>query len=108
MGIFNIFSKKEDISELGKYAFEMQIDDIFSLIPTGVVLVGIIRKGKIHTNSDIMIIDKNGEILHKKIVSAMEQFYKPVSLAKKGQAVAIKLDNITKEEINIGNYIVIE
>lgn len=108
MSIFNIFSKKEDISDLGKFAFEMQIDDIFSLIPTGVVLVGIIRKGKIHTNSDIMIIDKKGEILHKKTVSAMEQFYKPVTFAKKGQAVAIKLDNISKEEINIGDYIVIE
>jgi translation elongation factor EF-Tu-like GTPase len=66
MGIFNIFSKKEDISGLGKFAFVMQIDDTFSLIPTGVVVVGIIKKGKIYTNSDIMIIDKKGNVLHKK------------------------------------------
>lgn len=80
--------------------FSMPIDDTFALKTEGeTVVVGIITSGTL-TPGDKLFVRTQSELLPVTVLG-IEAFHKPLTSAKAGDRVGIKLHGIRKEQIEL-------
>ena len=108
MGLFSkLFNnEKEEINNTqlpqeninGK--FHMVVDDVFTITGRGTVVTGKIDSGEIHLG-DIVYINqqRTTEVL------SIEMFRKTLDYAKAGENCGILLKDISRKEINRGDYL---
>lgn len=102
-------SENPDKAELEKASFKLQIEDIFRIKTSGLIVVGTISKGTIYNGADVLITDRTGEIIKKDTVAGLECPPKGIiESALEGEPVAIFLLNTTEEEIEAGFFVVIQ
>jgi translation elongation factor EF-Tu-like GTPase len=103
---------KSNILNLDEVFFKLLVEETFFINGRGVVACGRVNSGEISSDSDVAITDESGCITRYAKVSTIDYGFiskSPVpKSAKKDQNVGLLLKEIGLEEINRGNYIVIE
>jgi len=103
---------KSNILNLDEVFFKLLVEDTFFIKGRGVVACGRVNSGEISTDSDVAITDETGYIIRYTKVSTIDYGFiskSPIpKSAKKDWNVGLLLKEISLEDINRGNYIVIE
>jgi len=86
--------------------FSMKIDDVFSILGRGIVVVGTISSGEIALNDEILICDLNMNVKCTATIMGIEIFRKVINKAKSGDNVGLLLKNITRETISKGDILI--
>ncbi|WP_173702708.1 hypothetical protein [Clostridium tetanomorphum] len=97
---------------MDKVFFKLLVEETFVINGRGVVACGRVSSGEISPDSDVAITDESGYIIGYTKVSTIDYGFiskSPIpKSAKKDWNVGLLLKEISLEEINRGNYIVIE
>lgn len=103
---------KYNKSNLDEVFFKLLVEGTFFINGRGVVACGWVNSCEISPDSDVIITDESGYIIRYARVSTIDYGFiskSPIpKSAKKDWNVGLLLKEITLEEINRGNYIVIE
>lgn len=120
MGLFDLFKKKSDdygMSMVEKEVREkslqtnnftssseclMVVEDVFSIMGKGTVVVGKIEIGFISLYENVMI-ENTGKIAQ---VTGIEMFRKQLDTAQAGDRVGLLLDGISRDDIMIGSRLI--
>lgn len=98
-------TKEDENSPLVSDDFYMKIEDIFSISDKGTVVTGKISEGFVSANAEIELIGF-GKETKTVTVGAIEEFRQIRETAKAGDSVGILLNNLKKEELEVGQYLV--
>lgn len=108
MGLFSkLFNKEtkdtpqEIPSDYAKEKFHMTVDDVFTVMGKGTVVTGRIASGEIHVGDYVII---NGGQRTAEVIG-IEMFRKQLDYAKSGDNCGILLKDISRDEINSGDYL---
>lgn len=103
---------KSNILNLDEVFFKLLVEDTFFVNGRGVVACGRVNSGEISPDSDVTITDEAGYIIRYTKVSTIDYGFiskSPIpKSAKKDWNIGLLLKEISLEDINRGNYIVIE
>jgi translation elongation factor EF-Tu-like GTPase len=103
---------KSNIINLHEVFFKLLVEETFLINGRGIVACGRVSLGEISPDSDVIITDESGYIIRYAKVSTIEYGFiskSPIpKSAKKDWNVGLLLKEVSLEEINRGNYIVIE
>lgn len=121
MGLFDLFKKKNNDDygmtmvqkELNESSFNsnsfassseclMIVEDVFSIIGRGTVVVGKIESGSISLYENVMI-ENTGKIVQ---VVGIEMFRKQLDSAQAGDSVGLLLKDISRDDIMIGSRLI--
>ena len=83
----------------------MVIDDVFSLTGRGIAVTGKIVNGTLQVGDEVVI---QSSVVSKNInttVEAIEMFRKQVTVASAGELVGVMLSDISKGDVQSGDYI---
>lgn len=86
-------------------AFQMYIEDVFTITDKGTVVTGRISRGTIYVGDEIQIIGIDGNVINTKVAD-IEQFRKSISSAKVGENVGINLEGVTREQVQRGMTVI--
>ena len=94
-----------------KRNFEYEVEDVFSLINGGVVVVGHVRSGTMHTGDRAVLLKGNGiRLALKTRIGQMETRgagqIVPLKKVSKGEPAGVFLEGVKKEQVDIGDRIV--
>ncbi len=109
LGLFAEVANAEDAQGKVKqdceaYAFCLPIDDVFYITGRGTIVVGEIRKGKVHTGETILL--RSGQKESLVVVDKIEINHFPVPSASAGDSVGIQLSGISRGEASSGDLLV--
>ena len=103
--IFNI--ENEEINntqtttqEYTSSKFHMTIEDVFTITGKGTVVTGSVDSGEIHIGDTVYINEQKST----KVIG-IEMFRKTLDYARTGDNCGILLENISKHEVNKGDYL---
>ena len=83
----------------------MEVDDVFAITGRGTVVVGKIVNGNLQVGDEVVI---QSSVVSKNInttVEAIEMFRKQVTVASAGDLVGVMLSDISKGDVQSGDYI---
>lgn len=105
--ISSIPTKVVDNTSLVSNDFFMEIEDVFSISGRGTVVTGRITSGYISVNAEIELVGVEKETIAV-TVGGIEQFRKMLETAKAGDSVGILLNNLKKEDVEAGQYLIVK
>ena len=85
-------------------AFEMEVEDVFSITGRGTVLTGKIKSGVIRVGDKVFIKKADGTVLED-IVNGIESFRKKRDTAGVGDNIGLLLKNTKKDRLQRGDRI---
>lgn len=115
MGLFDFLRKKDDLtSELEGYERNMasevatnatlKVEDIFTIIGRGSVVVGKVEQGKFRVGDSVEIVRQCAVVAVSEI-AGIEAFRKLLTEASAGDEVGILLKGLGKEELRCGDLV---
>lgn len=102
------YMRRINVSECLKQDFRMRIDDTFTLIGTGTVVVGQIASGMCREGEPVFIVQQSGVL--EAVITQIDIHTKarrPNHAAYAPEHVGIALRGIKKEQLNIGDVLII-
>lgn len=94
-----------------KRNFEYEVEDVFSLKNGGVVVVGHVKSGTMHTGDKAVLLKGNGiRLAIDTRIGQMETRVAgqtvPLKKVSKGEPAGVLLEGLKKEQVDIGDRIV--
>ena len=94
-----------------KRDFEYEVEDVFSLINGGVVVVGSVKNGTMQVGDKALLLKGNGiRLALKTRIGQMETRRAgqtvPLKKVSKGEHAGVLLEGLKKEQVEIGDRIV--
>jgi elongation factor Tu len=83
--------------------FTMHIEDVFSIMGIGTIVVGKVQQGVICIGDRVWIVGPKGE--RNSAVAGIEMFHKGINFAKAGDSIGIVLKGLGKDDIERGETI---
>lgn len=93
-----------------KKDFEYEVEDVFSLIDGGVVVVGHMKGGTMHTGDRAWLVKKDGTKLETKIGQMETRSATgmvPLKKASGTMAVGVRLEGLQKDRVDAGDRLMI-
>ena len=91
-----------------KRNFEYEVEDVFSLVNGGAVVVGHVKSGTMYTGDKAWLLKKDGTKLGTRIMQ-METHgatgMMPLKKASKNAAAGVRLEGIQKNQVDIGDHL---
>ncbi len=97
-----IVKRDESFLKVGTVEFEMEVEDVFSIMGRGTVVTGNITTGTIKVGDEVLIFN-NGI---RTQVTGIEMFRKQRDSATVGDNVGILLKDVSRDEIERGFLII--
>lgn len=85
-------------------AFELKVEDVFSISGRGTVVTGRVARGRIAQGDRVLIRGREGRALEAEI-GGIEAFRKVLRTASQGEAVGLLLRGIQKDQIHPGDIL---
>ena len=85
-------------------AFELKVEDVFSISGRGTVVTGRVAQGTIALGDRILIRGREGQTLETKI-GGIEAFRNALRKASQGEVVALLLLGIQKDQVHPGDIL---
>ena len=89
--------------EYGKTAFEMTVEDVFTVSGRGTVVTGTVAKGRIAKGERVLIQGRDGS--RAAVVDGIEAFQKILESAGEGDIVGLLLRNVKHEQVESGDVL---
>ena len=110
MGLFDkLFGKKEETmvvygpqnaTPTSTGPFHMVVEDVFTITGRGTVVTGRVDTGEVHVGDTVTISGRR-----QTQVTGVEMFRKTLDYARAGDNCGILLKDISREDINRGDYL---
>ena len=94
--------RDESFLKVGSVEFEMEVEDVFSIIGRGTVVTGKVSSGTINVGDEVLIF--NNGISTK--VTGIEMFRKQCDNATVGDNVGILLNDVSRDDVERGFLII--
>lgn len=94
--------KDESFLKVGSVEFEMEVEDVFSIVGRGTVVTGKVSSGTINVGDEVLIF--NNGIRTK--VTGIEMFRKQCDNATVGDNVGILLNDVSRDDVERGFLII--
>ena len=94
--------RDESFLKVGSVEFEMEVEDVFSIIGRGTVVTGKVSSGTINVG-DVGLIFNNGI---RSIFTGIEMFRKQCDNATVGDNVGILLNDVSRDDVERGFLII--
>lgn len=118
MGLFKSKKKKMEeeyynklnIPELLKEDFELEIDDVFTIVASGTVVTGQVKTGMCRLGDEAELYKADGTVL-KGIIRGIDKSTKerkPNGAVYKTERVGLHIRGIEKEQVNQGDRLVVK
>lgn len=88
-------------------SFAMPVDEVFGITGQGTVVVGVIERGSVELNGQVLILRQDGAKIPA-LVSGIEVSKQPADYASVSDNAALMLANIDRTEVSKGDSIIIE
>ena len=91
-----------------KRNFEYEVEDVFSLVNGGVVVVGHVKSGTMCTGDKAWLCKKDGTKLETRIMQMETRGttgMMPLKKAPETTAAGVRLEGLQKDQIDIGDHI---
>ncbi len=85
-------------------AFRITVEDVFTIIGRGTVIVGQVESGSVHVGDTVTLKRLNGS-RRDVAVTGIEMFRKMMDVAQAGDNVGILLRGLTKDDISKGDVL---
>jgi len=89
-----------------KIKFLFTIDAVFYIIGRGIIVTGEVNQGEINQGDDLELIGNNTPIKTKCLHIEKRQIF--VEKAKQGELIAIRLSNVSRQDVAKGMKLVIK
>lgn len=88
-----------------------EVEDVFALVNGGVVVVGTIQSGTMRTGDTIWLVKEDGtkiesSVLQMELYDSKSDSYLHPDEAGKGISIAVMLEGLEKDQIDIGDLLV--
>lgn len=85
-------------------AFQLTVEDVFSIKGRGTVVTGQIESGTLKVGDEVMIKGQRPD--KKAVVTGIETFRKQIQEAKTGDNVGVLLRDVTRDDVGRGDKLV--
>lgn len=96
----SIPSNESIINNIDNGVFQFQIEDVFSIRGKGIVATGNVISGTVSVGDYVLVNNKPCKVL------GIEQFRKQLNSATGGDFIGLLVDEVSRDELIIGNIIV--
>ena len=91
--------------------FEYEVEDVFALIDGGVVVVGYVQSGTMHTGDSVWLVKEDGariesSVLQMELYDSQSGSYLHPDEVGEGTPVGVMLEGLEKDQIDIGDLLV--
>ena len=95
-------NKDESFIKAGTVKFELEVEDVFSIVGRGTIVTGRVTSGSVSVGDEVLIFN-NGI---KTQVTGIEMFRKQCDTATEGDNVGILLRGISRDDVERGFLII--
>ena len=90
---------------------EYEVEDVFALIDGGVVVVGYVQSGTMRTGDSVWLVKEDGtrlesSVLMMELYDGQSDSYLHPDEAGEGTSIAVMLEGLEKDQIDIGDLLV--
>ena len=90
--------------------WQYEVEDVFTLIDGGVVVVGYVQSGTMHTGDSVWLVKEDGtkiesSVMQLELYDGRTESYLHPDEVSEGTSVAVMLEGLEKDQIDIGDLL---